>query len=251
MNYNIPNDNNIDILTIKLDEMTKMLNDRDDMLNKERRRLKIFNRIITRANESGTQKELVNGILSSSIELLNFDIGVIYLIRGGETKLVAGYNVDDNLNKVLNGMCVQQLLQKSVLSSEKPKFYKNFNVNYPEHSEMLGGIKSLVTIPIIFDDEVKGCINLASYEVEEIPKSDCEILVTLGKHLAHVLYRLDIELSLEDQLFQLSASNQEMVATMEEMRSYVDRVEEMYAHLKEENSCSVVKSPVLGVVDAQ
>ena len=51
-----------------LKTLSQQLYEQDYERDRERRRLKVFNRIITRANESKTQKDLVQGILDACIE---------------------------------------------------------------------------------------------------------------------------------------------------------------------------------------
>lgn len=215
----------------KLEELTTRLKDSETELDKERRRLKIFNRIIVAANESENQKELVQSILDTAIDLLHFDVGAIYLVQGGKARVVATHSVGNPGIDFFDKICLQNEIYQEKFSKGKSLLFKNYDKTDPVLSGLLGGIKTLVSVPIIFNKQLKGCINVGSILDGDVPSEDCEIIRTLGKHLAHVLHRLETELELEGQFIEVAAYTQELKATEDELRKNLSELEEKKNYL--------------------
>lgn len=207
-----------------LKTLSQQLYEQDYARDKERRRLKVFNRIITRANESKTQKDLVQGILDACIEYINFDLGGIYLIKDHKATIVASKFIPSSASILLDNLCTQRPELNELFKFGKPVYIQNYDVTHSKNSSILGGIKTLLSIPILFDDHVMGCINLGSFDDREVSNEDCEILRSLGKHLGHVLHRFELEQQLEMRCIDLEAHMQELHASNEELKDITDKL---------------------------
>jgi hypothetical protein len=207
--------------TDELLAMTNMLIDRDEVLDKERKRLRTFNKIIIDSNEGDNQLKLVNSLLKSTINLFNFDMGVVYLTshKTGISSRYTSFNYPEH--KLLD----QAFVESPEFINGKPQYFENYDQVYTERSIALGGIKTLVRIPIIYDGKVEGCINLCSYEQNHVDPFDCSMLKTIGKHLGHVLYRINIEINLQERINEIEATNQELNASFEELQNYTNEIE--------------------------
>lgn len=73
----------------RLNNLTQVLNERDLQLEKERKRLRAINTIISRANNSQTQRDLIKHILDACLDIFHFDIGGVYLISGHNVQIIA------------------------------------------------------------------------------------------------------------------------------------------------------------------
>lgn len=205
-----------------LETYTHQLNSTETKIDKEHRRLKTFNKIIIRANESNTQRELIQNLLNSCVELVNFDIGSIYLLRDKQIKVVATRFVSPQHREQLNLMCNDRPELHDLFHFNKVIYISNYDEVNPKISRMLGDIKTFLSIPIIYDNRVRGCINIATYRNHAfVDPETCDMIRTLGKHLGHVLYRFELEEKLENKIIELESYNQELRASAEELQKTI------------------------------
>ena len=205
--------------------LSAQLYSQDSALQKEHKRLKTFNQIIVRANEATTQKELVQGILEACIDFVNFDIGGIYLIRDNKADIVATKFIPPHAIETLNQICIKRPELRELFQFGKPLYLINYDQLYPETSSMLGGIKSLISVPVLYNNKVKGCINIGAFNNIDITTDECDILRTLGKHLGHVLHRFEIEQELETKNFDLAAHIEELRASNDSLLASMQSLE--------------------------
>jgi len=204
--------------------LSQQLYEQDYARDKERRRLKAFNRIITRANESKTQRELVQGILDACLDFVNFDLGGIYLVKDHKATIVASKFVPAGASSLLDNLCTERPELADLFKFGKPLYIRDYHILYSKNSRILGGIKTLLSIPVLYDNQVLGCINLGAFDDRRISDEDCEILRSLGKHLGHVLYRFTLEQELEMRCIDLEAHMQELKASNEELQSITEKL---------------------------
>lgn len=211
--------------------LSSQLYEQDNVIAKEHRRLKTFNGIIVRANESKTQKDLVQGILEACIDFVNFDIGGIYLIRDHRADIVATKFIPPAAIETLNRVCIERPELRVLFQFGRPIHLTNYDQQYPDTSQLLGGIKSLVSVPILYNNEVKGCINIGAFNNVEITPEDCDILRTLGKHLGHVLYRFEVERELEEKYLDLEIHVEELKASNQSLGESLSMLESAHQQL--------------------
>jgi PAS domain S-box-containing protein len=185
-------------------DLSRKLRDVESTKDKEYRRLQALNKIIVKSNESVTQRELLNSILDSCISFINFDIGGIYILRDGTASLSVTVFIPEHIKEELNFMCKDRPELVEVFSFGKPLHLNRYDETHPKVSQTLGGIKTLVIIPILHNNTVRGCINLGSYKDVTVSDENCGIIRTLGKHLGHVLYRVEIEEKLRSTVDKLN-----------------------------------------------
>lgn len=211
------------INNIKL--VSQQLYEKDSVVEREHRRLKAFNTIIVKANESTNQKELVQAILEAAIDFAHFDIGGIYFIKEHHAQIVATKFIPDNAIDTLNKVCIERPELRELFQFGKPIYIRDYHVKYSKNSALLGGIKTLISVPILYDNKVKGCINIGAFNDVEISVEDCDILRTLGKHLGHVLHRFEVERELELKNFDLEVHIEELRATAETLNDHLKKLE--------------------------
>jgi transcriptional regulator with GAF, ATPase, and Fis domain len=208
-----------------LESYTHKLNSTETIMDKERKRLRTFNTIIIKANESDSQKELIQNLLNSCVELVNFDIGSIYLVKDKNIKVVATRFIPGNLKEELKYLCNDRPELHDLFHFNKVIYLTNYSKVNQRVSMLLGDIETFLSIPIIFDNRVRGCINLAAYENHaSVDPEICDMLRTLGKHLGHVLYRFELETELENKIIELESYNQELRASAEELKSTIEQL---------------------------
>ena len=205
--------------------LSQQLYAKDTVRDREYRRLKAFNKIIVKSNESRNQKELLQGILDASIEFVNFDLGGIYLVKDHKAQVIVTKFIPQSAASMLNNMCIERPELKDLFSFGKPLYIKHYDVQHPNNSKALGGIKTLISVPILYNDKVRGCVNVGAFNDVSITDEDCEILRTLGKHLGHVLHRFEVEQELEVKVFEIEAYTQELHATISEYQEMTVKLE--------------------------
>jgi len=201
--------------------LTNSLIDRDAVLEREHRKLKTFNKIIIDSNEGDNQQQLTNNLLKSVMKLFNFDVGAIYLVSH-TTQIPSRYiSINYPESDLLDSACVTS--QEFIHG--KPIYHEHYNEVHPDKSKIMGDVHTFVRIPIIYDNKVEGCINLGTCKHTKLDNYDCSMLKTIGKHLGHVIYRINIEIALNTRVIETEATNQELNASLEELREYVAKVE--------------------------
>jgi len=180
----------------RLNQLTQLLNERDLQLEKERKRLRAFNTIISRANNSSTQKELIKHILDACLDIFHFDIGGVYLISGHTARIVASNGMNNDF-RFIDTICVENPEYSRIFKEGSPFLIRDYDKKYPKDAALLNNPSVMLFLPIIYNNIIKGCISLASFSPrDDLPSDDCDILSTLSTHLAHVLVRLEVELEL-------------------------------------------------------
>jgi len=214
--------------------ISRKLYEQDTVRDRELRRLKTFNRIIVKANESTSQKELLQGILDGCIDYIHCDLGGIYLIRNGKAHVVVTKFIPLHIVGDLDNVCMDRPDLKELFTFAKPQYIHDYDVKYPKNSQLLGGIKTLIAVPILYNDSVRGCINVGSFDNFKITDEECDILRTLGKHLGHVLHRFEVEQELELRNFEVEAYNQELRASLDQYQGMVHKLEASQQQLDKE-----------------
>lgn len=217
------------INNIKL--MSREVFERESVKDREYRRLKAFNKIIVKSNESKNQRELLQGILDASIDFVDFDLGGIYLLTGNTAHIVVSKFIPSGIIHTLDEVCAQRPELKDLFNFGKAVYIRDYHIKHPQHSQLLGGIQTLISLPILYNNQVKGCVNIASFNDKQITDDDCDILRTLGKHLGHVLHRFEVEQQLELKLTEVEAYTEELRATLDQYREMVERLEESQQQL--------------------
>ena len=186
----------------RLNKLTELLDERDLTLEKERRRLRAFNTIILRANSASSQKELVQAILDACLDIFKFDIGGVYLIRSHTARIVASSGMTGTTH-FIDRICTENPDYSRIFKEGSPLLIRDYDLKHPEDAESINNAKLILFIPISYDEKIMGCITLGCYDDKQLNPEDCDILITLGKHLAHVLFRLELELQVERKTREL------------------------------------------------
>ena len=205
--------------------LSAQLYEQETTISKEHRRLKAFNKIIVKANEATNQKELVQSILEACLDYVSFDIGGIYFIKDNKAEIVAMKFVPPEAIETLNRICIERPELRELFAFGKPIHVLDYDKRYPETSALLGGIKTIISVPILYNTHVRGCINIGAFERVDITSEECDILRTLGKHLGHVLHRFEVEMNLETKIMELEVYAEELRNTNESLANIIRNLE--------------------------
>lgn len=202
----------------RLNKLTELLDERDLTLEKERRRLRAFNTIILRANSASSQKELVQAILDACLDIFKFDIGGVYLIRAHTARIVASSGMTEKTH-FIDRICTENPDYSRIFKEGSPLLIRDYDLKHPEDAESINNAKLILFIPVSYDKMIMGCITLGCYADRQLNPEDCDILITLGKHLAHVLFRLELELQVERKSRELERKIAELESVIEQLKT--------------------------------
>jgi len=217
----------------RLNTLTQLLDERDLQLEKERRRLRAFNTIILRANSASNQKELIQYILDACLDIFKFDVGGVYLIRSQTAINVASNGISGD-SHFIDRIYTENPDYERIFKEGSPLLIRDYDLKHPEDAESLNNVKLVLFVPIIYDKKVMGCITLGSKEDRIFNPDDCAILLTLGEHLGHVLFRLGVELKVERKTRELERSVAQLELTEKELNDNLARLEQSQKQLTRE-----------------
>lgn len=181
-------------------------------------------------------------ILKELIEYLSANQGGFFMINGDRNEdrsinLVASYAYDRrkyltkniNIGEGLLGTCV---LEKKFI------YLKEIPDNYIEITSGLGHStpKTLLIMPLIYDDEVIGLIELAS--LKELKKYEIEFIEKVAESIANTLHSVGLNEKTKILLQQSNERAEELSAQEEEMRQNLEELkatQEEMARIKEED----------------
>jgi PAS domain S-box-containing protein len=161
--------------------------------------LTIINRIILVASQKREVNELLSTALSSTLDLLGFDAGGIYLIdeATARARIVCSQNLSEEFVREIDNVDIHEQLYSTVLISGNPLIGENYEMVNPEHARR-SGIKSIASIPIMAENRVIGALNVANNHRSVIPADECEVLSAIGRELGSAIMRMMAEAALKE-----------------------------------------------------
>ena len=162
----------------------------EDQIAHQARTLAILNEIIITANQASSLADLLNFFLTTTLRLLDYDAGGIYLVD--EDTDTASVVHEKNLP--------EEFLAKirTVARGEKPYdalFVRGepiFTDNFPSLSPVAAssGLCSLASIPLIAGTSIIGALNIDSKKRDRVTDQEREILLVIGRELGTTIHRM-------------------------------------------------------------
>jgi len=174
-------------------------------------------------NAVGDLDEAMNELLSTITAVEGIDGAGLYLFdkASNEFRLVASRNLPAELLKrisVLNA----RMPQYELIMNRK-SVYLTYNCEHPaidvatDRSRLCMGIKSGGVLPIVSNDEVIAAMNLASFQLNEIPLHNRSTIETMSVYFGSVITRIQA-------IGELKTSQQDYKLLIENLRDVVIRV---------------------------
>jgi signal transduction histidine kinase/CheY-like chemotaxis protein/HAMP domain-containing protein len=198
-----------------------------------------FGRMLQGHRDLATVSKLV---LSELVPLVNAQQGVIYAqpARGDELRLdlIASYahKPNKNLPKSLRvgegliGQCAYE--KKRILLEDAPHDYLRVGSGLGSASPL-----SVVMLPVLFEDEVKAVIELASFR--KFGATHLSFLDQLTESIGIVFNTIESSMRTEDLLQQSQSLTQELQVQQDELKKTNDRLEQQAVNLQ--NSETLLK----------
>jgi PAS domain S-box-containing protein len=150
--------------------------------------------------------EALSQCLDTIIQLSEMDCGGIYLIdqASGDLNLSCHRNLSPTFIKSVSHYKADSTHARLVLQG-KPLFIRYSELDLPlNQDELAEGLRAFAVLPLIFENRVIGCLNLASKKLEEVSEINREVLKVAATLMGEGITRLKIEeeLKLSNQKLQ-------------------------------------------------
>ena len=184
-------------------DITKQKNDEEKMKD-HLKKLSIINKVTNTANNAHNIHDLLKDILNSTLDLLGFESGGIYLLeeKTGFTKLAYYENLPGEfLEKVKRiNVAVEPYFTVYV---EKMPIYNYIEIK--QEIETRYGFKSAAVIPLFSTGKVIGSLNVISKEKSFITDLEKDILESIGMQTGTVIARMYSEAAIKESLREKEA----------------------------------------------
>jgi PAS domain S-box-containing protein len=133
--------------------------------------------------------------LDTMLQLSEMDCGRIYLIdqASGDLNLICHKNLSPAFIKSVSHYQADSTYARLVLQG-KPLFTRYSEFDLPlDEVRKAEKLRALAVLPLIFENQVIGCLNLASRKLEEVSELNREVLKTAATLLGEGITRLKIE----------------------------------------------------------
>lgn len=161
--------------------------------------MRIQRDLATQLNTLRTMSSALNHSLEALMQIRGIDFGGIYLFdkQHSQLNLVAHKNLsDDFIHKV--SQYDHDSIQVAIVKTGRPKYLVPGELG--SHSSRLWqneGILSLAVLPLGFEGEITGCINLGSREYNQIPTDVRYAIESLLLQIGGTIARISAELELQ------------------------------------------------------
>ncbi|MEA1927192.1 MAG: PAS domain S-box protein, partial [Candidatus Auribacterota bacterium] len=162
---------------------------------KERaRELSVLNRVIVAACTAEDITTLLKNILDSTLELLDFDGGGIYLVdeTEGEAELCCSKGLNQEFLEEVQRVKTDEEPYATVFIRKQSIITDNYQKVSPGHSER-SGLLSTASIPIFSKDRVVGALNVGSKKRHSFSRQEVDILQALVRETESALSRMRAE----------------------------------------------------------
>jgi len=156
--------------------------------------LSILNEIIITTNRCETRQEILETLLTMTIQLLAFDGGGIYLIDpGGETaSIVYTNNLPQEFLTHVRTIRIHDHPNSALFLKGEPLITDAYSDICPLHGA-LSGFSSLVCVPIVAGGSIIGALNVGSRTKRRVTPHEEQILRSIGREFGAAINRMNAE----------------------------------------------------------
>ena len=147
--------------------------------------------------------DLIDGVhksLVAGLQVSGMDCGGIYLFdkSSGDLNLIVHQGLTEEFVKTVSRYD-KDSENAEYVNTGKPAYAlrKDLNV-FMTPVERREGIRAFITLPLLDDEEVIGCMNLASHTIEEIPCSVRVAVETVAAQIGNAIGRLNARATLQE-----------------------------------------------------
>jgi PAS domain S-box-containing protein len=164
-------------------------------------RINILNRIILTANEAKDLKSLLEDVLDKTINLMDFEIGCIYLTD--ENRDLISSQCSEGLStefiKKWRRLKSDYELQKKFYLEGNPIIVENYDKTNYEWSKK-SGILSTAAFPLFSKDKIIGSLNIGSKKRHFFTTEEKETMQVIGREIGTAISKMIAENQIKDSL---------------------------------------------------
>ena len=170
-----------------------------EVLRKRARKTEILNKIIIAGNEANNLQTLLETILKSTLELMNFEGGGMYLLDGttGYAELAYHEGLPSDFIENVRRVKIDEMYYKKIFIDGLPIYTNDYHKINPERSKKWGFL-SLASVPIISKGKVIGALNIASKSRYSFTLEETELFSFACREIGNVISKLKAEEALRE-----------------------------------------------------
>ncbi|MCD1294006.1 hypothetical protein CUJ83_03230 [Methanocella sp. CWC-04] len=165
------------------------------------KKMEILNDVITSVNESEDLASILEETISSTMELLNFEAGAIYLLddNGEFAYLRSMKGLPDNFVRKKKKIDISRKPYDMIFLKGLPMISQNYSRINPEMAKEWD-IRSIAGVPLISKDKVIGALYIVSRSDHEFSREDVDLLTAIGREIGTAITKMQTEESLKSSL---------------------------------------------------
>ncbi|MCE5215299.1 MAG: PAS domain S-box protein [Methanobacterium sp.] len=164
------------------------------------KKLTILNQVIDMANNATSFDDLLKEIVHSTMELLGFNSGGIYLLEGNKrfVELVYHENFPTSILENNSRANIEEMPFSKLYGDKKPLYYNSESAP----SIVRTGFKSVAIVPLYSAGKIIGSISIASSEKTSVTDLEMDILESIGLEAGTVIAKMYSEKAIKDSLHE-------------------------------------------------
>ncbi len=153
-----------------------------------------LNEIITAANRAKDLPELLKIFLDTTLRLLDYQAGGIYLVDPGRktASVVHVKNLPEIFLSSISTVAIDQKPYDLLFVRGEPIITENYSEVSPSHSRITG-FQSLASIPLIANERIIGALNVVSSKRDSVTDDERTLLLSIGRELGTTISRMAAE----------------------------------------------------------
>ncbi|MFX1257724.1 MAG: PAS domain S-box protein [Promethearchaeota archaeon] len=171
----------------------------EEILKEHAKKMEILNAIIIAGNTAKDLLLLLEKILNSTLEFMNFELGGIYLIDENSriAELICYKGLPPIFVESIKCLKIDESPFDTVLINGKLIFTNNYDKISPKISEM-GGVLSLVSIPLYSKDRIIGAICIASKTRHFFSNEEKDTLQSIASEIGILIEKMQAEEAIKE-----------------------------------------------------
>lgn len=171
----------------------------EKMLQQFSHQMEFLNHIIMAGNVASDINLFLKEILSSTLQLMDFEVGVIYLIDANEqfAEIVCSHNISQELIIRNKELTFKQEAFQTIFIKGIPFFSDNSSTLYSDDA-IFSTFSSIASIPIFSEDKVIGSICIASKNRYFFSHEERDLLKLLGREIGAIINKMKTEEALSE-----------------------------------------------------
>jgi len=178
----------------------------EEALKNHAKRLAIINRIITKASQGGDLTSVLSGVLDSTLDLMGFDGGGIYMVddTGSRADLTVHKGLPEDFIADVDEIPISvegdgsiHVSGKLFFTDREPVIAEDYSQVNPRRAEKWG-FTSLASLPLFVKDRFVGIFNIITKAMHRFSALEQETLNAIGKETGAVIARSRAEAALKE-----------------------------------------------------